>query len=90
MPHVELLEVSDLPSQERVPGRSSHAGGRAQLAAVDRALDLVLAGKADAMVTGPVSKKAITDAGVPFTGHTEHLQARTSTPRVVPRIRTAI
>ena len=36
-----------------------------------------------AMVTAPVHKGAINDAGIPFTGHTEYLAALTSTPRVV-------
>ena len=36
-----------------------------------------------AMVTAPVHKGVINDAGVPFTGHTEYLAALTSTPRVV-------
>ena len=34
-------------------------------------------GEFDAMVTAPVQKSVINDAGVPFTGHTEYLAART-------------
>ncbi len=37
----------------------------------------------DAMVTAPVHKGVINDAGVAFTGHTEFLEARTQTPQVV-------
>ena len=37
----------------------------------------------DAMVTAPVHKGVINDAGVAFTGHTEFLEARTHTPQVV-------
>ena len=42
----------------------------------------VLAGSADALVTAPVHKGVINDAGVPFTGHTEFLAelCHTSTP----------
>ncbi|MBB5017292.1 4-hydroxythreonine-4-phosphate dehydrogenase [Chitinivorax tropicus] len=36
-----------------------------------------------AMVTGPVHKGVINDAGIPFSGHTEWLADRTHTPRVV-------
>ena len=36
-----------------------------------------LAGRFDAMVTAPVHKGVINDAGVPFTGHTEYLAERT-------------
>jgi 4-hydroxythreonine-4-phosphate dehydrogenase len=35
------------------------------------------------MITAPVHKGVINDAGIPFTGHTEYLADRTHTPRVV-------
>jgi 4-hydroxythreonine-4-phosphate dehydrogenase len=35
------------------------------------------------MVTAPVHKGVINDAGIPFSGHTEYLAERTGTPRVV-------
>ena len=35
------------------------------------------------MVTAPVHKGVINDAGIPFTGHTEFLAERTRTPQVV-------
>ncbi len=35
------------------------------------------------MVTAPVQKSVINDAGIPFTGHTEYLADRTKTPLVV-------
>ena len=37
----------------------------------------------DAIVTAPVQKSTINDAGVTFTGHTEYLAERTGTPQVV-------
>jgi 4-hydroxythreonine-4-phosphate dehydrogenase len=43
----------------------------------------VRAGEFDAMVTAPVQKSVINDAGVPFTGHTEYLAARSGAPRPV-------
>jgi 4-hydroxythreonine-4-phosphate dehydrogenase len=36
-----------------------------------------------ALVTGPVHKAAINDAGIPFSGHTEFLAEITNTPQVV-------
>ena len=42
-----------------------------------------LEGRFDAMVTAPVHKGIINDAGFPFTGHTEFLAELTNTPRVV-------
>jgi 4-hydroxythreonine-4-phosphate dehydrogenase len=35
------------------------------------------------MVTAPLHKGVINDAGIPFTGHTEYLADKTGTPRVV-------
>jgi len=37
----------------------------------------------DAMVTGPVHKSIINDAGIPFTGHTEYLAERSSSVPVM-------
>ncbi|TCV84698.1 4-hydroxythreonine-4-phosphate dehydrogenase PdxA [Sulfurirhabdus autotrophica] len=42
-----------------------------------------LTGTFDAMVTAPVHKGVINDAGFPFTGHTEYLAEHTNTPQVV-------
>ena len=66
-----------------VAGRLDPANGRHVLALLDRALDGCRSGEFAAMVTAPVQKSTINDAGVPFTGHTEYLAERTGTPRVV-------
>ena len=47
------------------------------LALLDRAIDGARGGEFAAIVTAPVHKGVINDAGVPFTGHTEYLRART-------------
>jgi 4-hydroxythreonine-4-phosphate dehydrogenase len=62
-------------------GRPTAPGGRLSLAAIEKAVDLALAGDVDAVVTGPVSKEAIRKAGSPFPGHTEMLASRTGTKR---------
>jgi len=41
-----------------------------------------------AMVTGPVQKSVINDAGIPFIGHTEFLAAETGSPQVVMMLAT--
>ncbi|MGE0358284.1 MAG: 4-hydroxythreonine-4-phosphate dehydrogenase PdxA [Burkholderiales bacterium] len=64
-------------------GRLDPRNGRWVLSLLDRALDGCLAGEFGAMVTAPVQKSTINDAGVAFTGHTEYLAERTGTPRVV-------
>jgi 4-hydroxythreonine-4-phosphate dehydrogenase len=50
---------------------------------LDRATDGCLAGEFDAIVTAPVQKSVINDAGIAFTGHTEYLARRCNVPRPV-------
>lgn len=53
------------------------------LALLDRALAGCLSGEFAAMITAPVHKGVINDAGIPFQGHTEYLQEKSRTPHVV-------
>jgi len=62
------------------PGRLDPANARYVLALLDAALDGCATGRFDAIVTAPVHKGVINDAGIPFTGHTEYLADRTGTP----------
>ncbi|MBN3854646.1 MULTISPECIES: 4-hydroxythreonine-4-phosphate dehydrogenase PdxA [unclassified Paraburkholderia] len=64
-------------------GKLDAANGPYVLALLDRAIDGAVAQEFDAIVTAPLQKSTINDAGVPFTGHTEYLAERTHTPRVV-------
>lgn len=50
---------------------------------LDAALAGCVGGGYAAMVTAPVHKGVINDAGIPFSGHTEYLAEHTGTPRVV-------
>jgi 4-hydroxythreonine-4-phosphate dehydrogenase len=53
------------------------------LSIIDGALEGCARGVFDAMVTAPVHKGVICDAGIPFSGHTEYLAAKTRTQQVV-------
>lgn len=53
------------------------------LATLSRAVQGCQAGEFAAMVTAPVHKGIINDAGIPFTGHTEFLAEQTHTRQVV-------
>ncbi len=55
---------------------------------LNRAVDGCVSGEFAAMVTAPVQKSVINDAGMPFSGHTELLAERTGTPRVVMMLAT--
>ncbi|NBU12806.1 MAG: 4-hydroxythreonine-4-phosphate dehydrogenase PdxA, partial [Betaproteobacteria bacterium] len=50
---------------------------------LDIAIDGCRDGQFDAMVTAPLHKSVICEAGTPFTGHTEYLQARCGVDQVV-------
>ena len=65
------------------PGQLDPANANYVLGLLDRALDGCRSGEFAAMVTAPVHKGVINDAGIPFTGHTEYLAEKTATPQVV-------
>lgn len=64
-------------------GRLDAANARYVLRLLDAAVDGALGGEFDAIVTAPVQKSIINDAGIAFSGHTEYLAARTGAPRPV-------
>ncbi len=83
------LALREIPlSRPAVPGRLDIANAPYVLATLDQALDDVHGRNCKALVTGPVHKGIINDAGIPFSGHTEYLAARTATPRVVMMLAT--
>ena len=59
-----------------IPGRPDPANARYVLDLLDAAMDGCIAGHFAAMVTAPVQKSTINEAGIAFTGHTEYLAAR--------------
>jgi 4-hydroxythreonine-4-phosphate dehydrogenase len=72
------LRILHLPAAAPVrAGHLDRANARHVLALLDRAIDGCGAGEFAAMVTAPVQKSVINDAGVPFSGHTEYLAERT-------------
>ena len=78
------LDVLHQPlSAPSLPGRLDPANANYVLQLLDRALDGCRSGEFAALVTAPVHKGVINDAGVPFTGHTEYLAEKTNTPQVV-------
>ena len=78
------LDVLHQPlSAPSLPGRLDPANANYVLQLLDRALAGCRSGEFAAMVTAPVHKGVINDAGVPFTGHTEYLAEKTNTPQVV-------
>jgi 4-hydroxythreonine-4-phosphate dehydrogenase len=89
LPHFgpTTIPVIDVPlAAHVVPGRLDANNGRAVLATLDLAIEGTVAGGPgwfDAIVTAPLQKSTINDAGIAFSGHTEYLAEKTGTPKVV-------
>ncbi|TGD72473.1 4-hydroxythreonine-4-phosphate dehydrogenase PdxA [Mangrovimicrobium sediminis] len=66
-----------------LPGELDPANAAYVVDTLLRATDGCLSGEFAALVTAPVQKSVINDAGIAFSGHTELLAQRTGTPRVV-------
>ncbi len=83
------LTVQAVPCNAPVhAGRLDVANARYVLNCLDVAIDGCRNGQFDAMITGPVHKGIINDAGIPFSGHTEYLAERSATPHVVMMLAT--
>jgi len=86
LPHFgkDRLAVIDVPlAAHVVPGKLDAENGRAVLDTLDLAIEGAERGWFDGIVTAPLQKSTINDAGVAFSGHTEYLAEKTNTPKVV-------
>jgi len=72
-PRIAVASRSRLDPAEVPFGRTSLPGSVAMAGYIRSAAEDVLAGKAAAIVTCPVTKEGLRAAGVPFPGHTEFL-----------------
>lgn len=78
------LDILHVPLAAKAEaGRPNPANAAYVLQMLDRALAGCRTGEFSAIVTAPVHKGVINDAGIPFTGHTEYLAEKTGTDRVV-------
>ena len=85
MPHqagaiTVLNEPLKTPS---VCGVADKENAQSQLNALKRAVTGCLNNEFSALITGPMHKGIINEAGIPFTGHTEYLAELTNTDKVV-------
>ncbi len=79
-----MLHVIHIPlAVPAVAGVLNAANSHYVLATLSRALQGCVTGEFAGMVTAPVHKGIINDAGIAFTGHTEFLAEQTATPLVV-------
>ena len=70
------------------PGELNVENGRYVVETLARACGGCLNGEFAALVTGPVHKGIINDAGIPFTGHTEFFEERSGAAKVVMMLAT--
>ena len=70
------------------PGKLDVRNASYVIETLQQAVNACLKGDVSALVTAPVQKSVINDAGIPFSGHTEFLAAATATARVVMMLAT--
>ncbi|AHM75801.2 4-hydroxythreonine-4-phosphate dehydrogenase PdxA [Yersinia hibernica] len=73
---------------EVAPGKLDVNNSRYVVETLAKACDGAISGEFAALVTGPVQKSIINDAGIPFIGHTEFFADRSHCPRVVMMLAT--
>jgi 4-hydroxythreonine-4-phosphate dehydrogenase len=76
-----VIETGSLPADHSVEfGQLRADYGAAAAAYVRRAAEMCICGEADAMVTAPLNKEAVTLSGRHFSGHTEYIAELTGSP----------
>lgn len=71
-----------------VPGRLDVRNSAYVVETLARACDGCMSGEFAALITGPVHKGIINDAGIPFIGHTEFFEERSHSEKVVMMLAT--
>mgnify|MGYP005850992801 CR=1 FL=1 len=79
---ITLLDMQNASPIDCPPGQLRPESGRAAVEYVNKACDLAMTGKVNAIVTAPVNKAAMHAAGFLFPGQTELLASRTGTQKV--------
>ena len=74
---MDLIALSDLANEGIAPGRPVVAGGRAMVKYVLEAVNMALGNEIQGMVTGPISKVLMHEAGYKYDGHTQLIAHKT-------------
>lgn len=78
-----LTVLTETLTNPSICGIADKTNAQSQLNALNRAVKGCLNGEFSALITGPIHKGIINEAGIPFTGHTEYLAELTNTKKVV-------
>jgi len=76
---VAVIDLANAPLGKHVVGLPSASSGEASVAYIKKAVSLVMAGHAAAVVTAPINKDTLRMAGIRYHGHTELLADLTGT-----------
>jgi len=68
---IQILDLKQIRVDDFVPGRVSALCGKASAEYVYRAIELAQTGEVGGIVTGPLNKAALREAGIDYRGHTE-------------------
>jgi 4-hydroxythreonine-4-phosphate dehydrogenase len=78
-----VLSLSDLAPEKGSGEIPAAEGARASFLYLEKAGKMAMEGRVKAVVTAPVSKEAISRAGIPFQGHTEYFAGISGTKEFV-------
>jgi 4-hydroxythreonine-4-phosphate dehydrogenase len=76
---IDLLDLNNIALDEFEYGKVNKKAGQASLDYIYKGIELAMAKKIDAVVTGPIHKESIKAAGSPHPGHTEIFATKTDT-----------
>jgi len=76
---IDLFDLDNITLDDFKYGMIGAAAGKASIEYIFKAIELAKEGKVDAVVTGPIHKRAINAAGYHYAGHTEIFAEKTNT-----------
>ena len=76
---IDVLDLHNVEMAKLVYGKVSAMCGKASVEYIERGIRMALAKEIDAVVTGPIHKESINQAGCPHPGHTEIFGSMTNT-----------
>jgi 4-hydroxythreonine-4-phosphate dehydrogenase len=76
---LDVLDLANVDMRKLQYGKVSAMCGKASVEYIERGIKMAQAGEIDAVVTGPIHKESINQAGCPYPGHTEIFGAMTNT-----------
>jgi 4-hydroxythreonine-4-phosphate dehydrogenase len=82
IPHsalINLLDTKNITTSHFIPGIPQASCGLAAYQYIAKAIELTMGGKANAVVTNPISKESLKLAGIDYPGHTEIFADKTGT-----------